>query len=306
MVITASFIEAKAQDISSAEVESAYREEMEEQYNPNSVNPIPKYEHHYKVRVWRTVDLREKQNKGFFSNNGEITKLIVDAVRSGELPDIYQSDSLTTKMSKEDFLKKLQATQETQYDPWDPSRDWYTDEITSYNGRNYRALRDNRGSNPEETLDDAWSVTSEGKAVTYLPRQMSQLRLMEDIIFDKRRSRLYYDIQAILIIVPGSETITQIDEYLGWFKYKDLEKLFRNHPKTAIWFNRLNTAQNKNFADAFLLRLFHGTLWKLENPDDFTIRDIYAGNGRPYYESVWATEWEEIRLMEKEHNLWEF
>src|SRR5690606_7702934 len=144
---------------------------------------------------------------------------------------------------------KLQATQETQYDPWDPSRDWYTDEITSYNGRNYRALRDNRGSNPEETLDDAWSVTSEGKAVTYLPRQMSQLRLMEDIIFDKRRSRLYYDIQAILIIVPGSETITQIDEYLGWFKYKDLEKLFRNHPKTAIWFNRLNTAQNKNFAD---------------------------------------------------------
>lgn len=306
LVIAASFIEAKAQDISSAEVESAYREEMEEQYNPNSVNPIPKYEHHYKVRVWRTVDLREKQNKGFFSNNGEITKLIVDAVRSGELADIYQSDSLTTKMSKEDFLKKLQATQETQYDPWDPNRDWYTDEITSYNGRNYRALRDNRGSNPEETIDDAWSVTSEGKAVTYLPRQMSQLRLMEDIIFDKRRSRLYYDVQAILIIVPGSETITQIDEYLGWFKYKDLEKLFRNHPKTAIWFNRLNTAQNKNFADAFLLRLFHGTLWKLENPDDFTIRDIYAGNGRPYYESVWATEWEEIRLMEKEHNLWEF
>lgn len=306
MVISASFIEANAQDVSSAEVESAYREEMEEQYNPNSVNPIPKYEHHYKVRVWRTVDLREKQNKGFFSNNGEITKLIVEAVRSGELADVYTSDSLTTKMSKEDFLKKLQATGETTYDPWDPNRDWYTDEITSYNGRNYRALRDNRGSNPEETIDDAWSLTSEGKAVTYLPRQMSQLRLMEDIIFDKRRSRLYYDVQAILVIIPGSETTTQVDEYLGWFKYKDLEKLFRNHPKTAIWFNRQNTAQNKNFADAFLLRLFHGTLWKLENPDDFTIRDVYTGNGRPYYESVLATEWEEIRLMEKEHHLWEF
>lgn len=306
LVITASFTRASAQDISSAEVEGAYREEMEEQYNPNSVNPIPKYEHHYKVRVWRTIDLREKQNKGFFSNNGEITKLIVDAVRSGELPDIYASDSLTTKMSKEDFLKKLEAQGATNYDPWDPNRDWYTDEITSYNGKNYRALRDNRGANPEETLDDAWSVTSEGKAVTYLPRQMSQLRLMEDIIFDKRRSRLYYDLQAVLIIIPGSETTTQVDEYLGWFKYKDLERLFRNHPKTAIWFNRQNTAQNKNFADAFLLRLFHGVLWKIENPDDFTIRDIYAGNGRPYYESVLATEWEEIRLMEKEHNLWEF
>ena len=36
------------------------------------------------------IDLREKQNKGFFAKNGEISKLIVDAVKSGELTDIYQ------------------------------------------------------------------------------------------------------------------------------------------------------------------------------------------------------------------------
>jgi hypothetical protein len=29
-------------------------------------------------------------------------------------------------------------------------------------------------------------------------------------------------------------------------------------------------------------------------------------NGRPYYEGIWAREWEEMKLMEKEHNLWEF
>ena len=32
------------------------------QYNPNSVNPIPAYEHLYKVTVWRKIDLAEKQN----------------------------------------------------------------------------------------------------------------------------------------------------------------------------------------------------------------------------------------------------
>ena len=135
---------------------------------------------------------------------------------------------------------------------------------------------------------------------------MNILRLVEDVIFDKRRSRLYYDIQAIQIIVPGSKTTTQVDEELGWFKYKDLERVFRNHPKKAVWFNRLNTAQNKNFADAFLLRLFHGTIRKIENPDDETIFEIYQGNGRTYREAVWATEWAELELMEKEHNLWEF
>ena len=282
------------------------QEELEVQYNPNSLNPIPRYEQHYKLRVWRTIDLLEKQNKGFFSTNGEITKLIMEAVKSGELVDVYNYDSLTTKKTKEEFMASLVQVQSGVYDAWDPNRDWYTDEITTYNGKNYRALRDNRGSNPETTIDDARAVTSEGKAVEYLPRDMTQMRLMEDVIFDRRRSRLYYDIQAIQIIIPGTKTPTGVDQYMGWFKYKDLEKLFRNHPETAIWFNRQNTAQNKNFADAILLRLFHGSIWKVENPDDETIYDTYRSNGRPYHEAVWATEWTEMMLMEKEHNLWEF
>ncbi len=292
-------------EVESSEVAQAYQEEMEEQYNPNSINPIPKYEHHYKRRVWRTIDLNEKQNKGFFSNNGEITRLIIDGVKSGEITDIFESDSLTTKMSKEEFLSRLVQSEGAQYDPWDPTRNWYTDEIATYNGRNYRVLVDNTGKNPETSPDD-WAATSEGRAIDYLPRDMNILRLVEDVIFDKRRSRLYYDIQAIQIIVPGSKTTTQVDEELGWFKYKDLERVFRNHPKKAVWFNRLNTAQNKNFADAFLLRLFHGTIRKIENPDDETIFEIYQGNGRTYREAVWATEWAELELMEKEHNLWEF
>jgi gliding motility associated protien GldN len=301
----ATFFAMGQAEVESSEVTQAYQEEMEEQYNPNSINPIPKYEHHYKRRVWRTIDLTEKQNKGFFSNNGEITKLIVDGVKSGEIADIYASDSLTTKISKEQFLGRLVQTQGMQYEQWDPTRNWYTDEIASYNGRNYRVLVDNVGKNPEISPDE-WAVTSEGKAIDYLPRDMNILRLVEDVIFDKRRSRLYYDLLAIQIIVPGSKTTTQVDEELGWFRYKDLERVFRNHPKTAVWFNRYNTAQNKNFADAFLLRLFHGRIRKIENPDDETIFEIYQANGRSHREAVWATEWAELELMEKEHNLWEF
>jgi gliding motility associated protien GldN len=292
-------------EVESNEVAQAYREEIEEQYNPNSINPIPKYEHHYKRRVWRTIDLNEKQNKGFFSNNGEITRLIIDAVKSGEITDIFASDSLTTKISKEQFLGRLVQSQGVEYEPWDPTRNYFTDEIASYNGRNFRVLVDNTGKNPANSPDE-WAETSEGKAIEYLPRDINILRLVEDVIFDKRRSRLYYDIQAIQMIVPGSKTTTQVDEELGWFKYKDLERVFRNHPKKAVWFNRMNTAQNKNFADAFLLRLFHGTIRKVENPEDETIFEVYTGNGRSYKEAVWATEWAEHELMEKEHNLWEF
>src|SRR5688572_19038523 len=104
-------------------------QDLEVQYNPNSLNPIPVYEQHYKVRVWRNIDLREKQNKGFFAKNGEISKLIIDAVKSGEITDVYQNDSLTTKLSKEDFLSRLVAEQAQTFTQWSPTQAFYTDDI---------------------------------------------------------------------------------------------------------------------------------------------------------------------------------
>ncbi|MEJ7646023.1 MAG: gliding motility protein GldN [Chryseolinea sp.] len=281
-------------------------QDLEVQYNPNSLNPIPVYEQHYKVRVWRNIDLKEKMNKGFFAKNGEISKLIMDAVRSGEVTDIYRDDSLSAKISKEEFMGRLIQEQAQTFPNWDPATDYYADDIISYNGRNYRVVADNRGVTPSEDAADQWAATTQGSGLPYAVSDMSTLHMMEDVIFDKRRSRLYYDIQAVEIIIPGAKTTTNIDLSLGWFKYKDLEKLFRNNIPKAIWFNRQNTAQNKNFADAILLRLFQGSIYKIQNPDDETLDDTYRGNGRPYYEGVWAREWTEMMLMEKEHNLWEF
>jgi gliding motility associated protien GldN len=292
-------------EVESTEVNQAFKEELEEQYNPNSINPIPLYEQHYKVRVWRNIDLMEKQNKGFFAKNGEISKLIIDAIVSGELVDVYTSDSLTTKMSKQDFLKGLQQEDANVYPTWEPAKDFFTDDIVTYNGKNYRSLQDSKGANPETSTND-WAVTSEGKALNFFPSDVSNLQMMEDMIFDRRRSRLYYDIQALELSVPGSKTKTGFNKSLAWVRYKDVEKIFRAHPKQAVWFNRQNTAQNKNFADAILLRLMWGHITKVQNPDNETILDTYLANGRPYREAVWATEWMEIELMEKEHNLWEF
>jgi gliding motility associated protien GldN len=292
-------------EVESAEVDAAYQSEVEQQYNPNSLTPIPSYEHHFKVRVWRDMDLLEKQNKGYFAKNGEITKLVIDAVTSGEIVDIYASDSLTTKIGKEEFMSRMQLQKAEEHDAWDPNADKYTDDLITYNGKNYRALRDSHGANPETSPDD-WAATSEGKAAYFFPSDVSMIQIVEDIIFDKRRSRLYYDMQAFELKVPGSKTQDGFNKSLGWFRYKDLEKIFRAHPKKAVWFNRQNTAQNKNFADAFLLRLFHGSINKVENPEDETIQEQYISNGRPYREAVWAREWAELQLMEKEHNLWEF
>ncbi|HQQ84223.1 MAG TPA: gliding motility protein GldN, partial [Cyclobacteriaceae bacterium] len=272
---------------------SAFAQQEEGQVNPNSLLNIPRYEQLYKVRVWRVIDLREKQNKGFFARGSEVTKLIINAVTSGELADIYVNDSITTRKSKEDFFKDMVSVPGATYETWTPTKDYYVDDPVTFEGKNYLATADNKGKNPK-TSSNEWAETNQGKAQVYSPTEIYQCRLVEDVIFDKRRSRLYYDMLAMQFSAFDNNSGTF--KPLGWFKYKDLEKLFRNHVKDAVWFNRYNTAENKNYADAFLLRLFHGTIEKVENPDDDTIYDTY--NGRPRQEAVWATEWEEMKLME--------
>ena len=215
------------------------------------------------------------------------------------------SDSLKGKLTKEAFLAGLVFQQGETLPAWDPATTYYLNDPVSYNGKNYESQIDNNvGLNPSTIKNGEWTVSTRGKALEYLPNQIYRLNLAEDMIFDKRRSRLYYDIQAIELQAFDDGTGTF--KTLGWFKYKDLVKVFRNNPEKAIWFNRQNTAQNKNYADAFLLRFFKGVIYKIENPDDNTLDDVYRANQRPYYEGVWAREWEEMKLMEKEHNLWEF
>lgn len=284
-------------------VSSLFAQETNDQYNPNSVDPIPKYEQLFKRRVWMRIDLKEKQNKGFFAKNGELTKLILDAVKSGELNTIYKNDSLTSTMTKDTFLKRLVATEADPLDSWDVDAEYYEDDQVMYNGNAYTSLYDENAGVAPEGAPDSWEVDeTAGKDDIYFPNQISVLKMMEDRIFDKRRSRLYYDIQAIKIIVPGTETLNGVDNEVAIFSYKDLMRVFRNHPKEAVWFNRQNTAQNKNFADAFILRLFHGVLVKVENPDNLEIGDIYTTRK----EGVMASEWLDMELMEKEHNLWEY
>ncbi len=281
----------------------SFAQQEEGQINPNSLLNIPRYEQLYKVKVWRTLDLNEKQNKGFFAKGNEITALIIKAVRSGELVDIYKSDSLISKSTKETFFNDMVSQQGATLATWEPGKDFYQGDQVTNNGKNYEAIIDSKGKNPTTSTNE-WQVTQAGMATLFLPSEISKMTLVEDVIFDKRRSRLYYDMLAVGFSAFDQNTGTY--KPLGWFRYKDLEKVFRMHTKDAIWFNRYNTAENKNYADAFLLRLFHGTLDKLENPDNDRIFDTYQANGRPYKEAVWATEWEEMKMMEREHNLWEY
>src|SRR5688500_19829137 len=78
--------------------------------NPNSMFNIPVYEQVYKVRVWRDMYLNEKQNKGFFARGNEMTRVLIEAITSGEIAKVYKNDSLSEKsvFTEEEFFQAMQ------------------------------------------------------------------------------------------------------------------------------------------------------------------------------------------------------
>ncbi len=262
--------------------------------NPNSVRPIHESDIMWKSRIWRRLDMREKQNQPFFSKNNEITKYLIDAVKAG-LIDVYAGDSLTTKLTLEQFNKNLQM---------DDAGGGLTEE--------------EKKAGFQESTDDGWGEPAKkdasGKPVVavakpkvvetaeYFPQELKTIELMEDMIFDKQRSRVYFDIQAISLFVPSGSTTRGFDVPIGTFKYKDIDRYFRSNPSKFIWYNAQNEAQHKNMADAFDLRLFYGRITKKSDPQNRDLSSIYGSDRKGLEKSQQL----EYQLMEFEHNLWEY
>jgi hypothetical protein len=273
---------------------SLAQESVNTGYNPNSVYPIHEDDIMFKKRVWRRMDLNEKQNKPFFASKNEITKIILNAAKAGIIP-IYKNDSCTTRYTKEEFLANLENPQLKDIngggadDPFgDAGDDWGSDD----------------GWGDDEGGDDSGASADIGPIDTkFAANAVSILELVEDMIFDKKRSVMVWDMQAIKLIIPAEKFTAGIFKEVGVFKYKDLEKLFRSMPDEAIWFNPQNSAAHKNLADAFALRLFNARIIKVANPDDNAIIDIYSESPR---QGILASKWMEYELMEEEHELWSY
>jgi len=273
-------------------------QEVETGYNPNSIHPIHEYDIMYKKRVWRRLDLNEKINKGFFASGNEITKIIIEAVRQGLLtPYEPQNDSANIPMTVEKFNENMTVPVEEVGLTEEEKALGFTEEDDA-----------GWGDWGEETTDDGGEVTEEveeASADYFFPNQVSIMEIKEDIIFDKKRSRLYYDIQTVKMIIPPENipTGTGLQRPVATFRYKDLYELFRSMPEEALWFNRQNSREHKNLSDAFELRLFYARIIKVENPDGEFIQDRY---NKSVKESLMASKWAENQIINFEHDLWEF
>ena len=265
-------------------------------FNKYSTRPIHESDVMYQKTLIRAIDLREKQNRPMFSQNKWITKLIIEAVKRGDITP-YTTDSLEEggKLTIEEFTKAMSigGAIPTPMEVQDAIQNKINDGSLDVTG-------DTSGTYGK-TLNEMVQASGAGE---FSPRDLYQMEIKENIIFDKQRSRMYYDIHSITMKIPADHPDNKkgIEMAIASFSYKDLvEKVFKDNPN-AIWYNPQNDAQHKSLADAFELRLFSSYIIKVSNPNDAMLQDIYGDPQR----GIMASQWAAFELLEYEHNLWEF
>ncbi|MGK0139355.1 MAG: hypothetical protein ACI9DJ_002814 [Algoriphagus sp.] len=278
--------------------------------NPLSLRPVHESNVAYKVGLWRRVDLREKQNQPLFANNNEITKHLIEGVKSGIL-DAYAEENLEDRLTLDEFNERMfkrfegGSLSQDEIDAGFGSEEeddsgWGEDTSTDDGWGENSATEDNtQNGNLAATTETATSPLDGGYEM--FPSEFYILELKEDWIFDRQRSRQYFDIQTISIKIPAEASNDGLEKTLATFKYKDLEHFFRNNPN-AVWYNEANTAKHINLSDAFELRLFHGRIVKKSNSLNRYLDEQYKSPK----EALNKSQELEYELIEFEHNLWEF
>ncbi|WP_291728210.1 gliding motility protein GldN [Bernardetia sp.] len=265
-----------------------YGSYVDDGYNHNSVRPVHESHIMYQKSLWHRVALKEKQNCPFFATGNEITGLIIDATKLGIIRP-YQNDSLTTRMSQEQFLENIKI----------PS------EQVQYNDIEYDIIsQDNQWDN--------WTAGTEGwenqdtdqktEAQEFYANQLYTLEIKTNVFFDKQRSRMINDIQTISIILPAEmNPATGLEKTIATFSYKELvQNLFRDNP-SAIYYNERNSQAHRNLEEAFDLMLANGTLIKYNNARDEHIMDMYDDMRH----SLIMAQNYQANMIEYESNLWE-
>ncbi|RFP66282.1 gliding motility protein GldN [Hymenobacter lapidiphilus] len=255
-----------------------------------SYRPIPTSDIMFRKTIWRAIDLREKQNKPMFSEGKEISGIIMDAVKRGEL-QAYRNDSLTSTLSSAEMLGNMSYQEAAAGLSEEEKAAGFSNEATDDWGAPAK-----KGS--------AKAAPAAASSYAYRPKDIYQMELKEDMIFDKKRSRMYHDIKSLTLLVPStlSANTAGIEKPIASFKYSDLVRVFRANPDKAIWFNPQNDAQHKNLADAFELWLFNSYIVKVSNPTDSRLDEIYGSQ----QQGILASQQAAADLIEYEYNLWSF
>lgn len=222
----------------------------------------------WKKDVWRVIDTREKMNLPFSYPKNPLINILMDAVKSGEVPVFGATDDdFKTPIDPKDALAMAGSSADTVYVP--------------------------DAMNPDILIPTV--ITKD-----FNPDDVKQYRIKEIWYFNKQTSTMQVRILGIAPIMDdySEEGVKRGVKALFWVFYPAVRDVL---VKTEA-FNPFPDGVRLTWDDIFTQRLFSSVVIKEDNVRDERIKDIWEDPIDQLYESERIKE----KIFNFEHDLWEY
>jgi gliding motility associated protien GldN len=225
----------------------------------------------WKKRVWREIDVRQKQNMPFVypgdenTGGGSFIEILMDAVKKGKVTAYSPMDErFTAELSKDQIMETLGGKLDT----------FYTEDL--------------------ETGEQRMTVSR----TEFNVNSINKFRIKEDVIFDRNLGRR---VTRIIGIAPLIDKTSKQGDYLGsapffWLYYPDIRELLAQYEV----FNPENDVARMTWDDFFEGRFFASYIYKVSNPFDQRFKDYGMSEMDVLNEGQRISE----ELLNKEHDMW--
>lgn len=225
----------------------------------------------WKKRVWREIDVRQKQNMPFIypgdenTGGGSFIEILIDAVKKGKVMAYSPMDErFTTAFTKDQIMDVLIGKPDTV-----PVENIETGLIE------YRITR-----------------------TDFDPNSITKFRIKEDVIFDRNLGR---KVTRIIGLAPLLDKKSSSGEYIGtapffWLYYPDIRDVLAQYEV----FNPENDVARMTWDDYFEGRFFASYIYKISNPFDQRFKDFGMSEMDVLNEGQRVSE----ELLNKEHDMW--
>lgn len=218
--------------------------------------------------LWRVIDTREKMNLPFTYPKNPLINILIEAVKSGEVPVFgANDDDFKRPIDPKDALAMTGSTADTVYVP--------------------------DAMNPDVLIPTV--VTKD-----FNFENVKQYRIKEVWYFNKQTSTMQARILGIAPIMDdySEEGVLRGTKALFWIFMPGL----RNTLVKTEAFNPFPDGVRLTWDDIFTQRLFSSVVYKEDNVRDERIKDVWENSIDQLYESERIKE----KIFNFEHDLWEY
>jgi gliding motility associated protien GldN len=217
--------------------------------------------------VWRVIDLREKINLHFKWPKAPFIQILLDAINTGKA-QVYSGmdDDFTTPIDPKEALSVAGGSTDSIYVP-DPVTGITTLQVI--------------------TNEVNWN-------------NVKKLRLKETWFFNKQTSTMEVRIMGICPLYDNYDPTT--GDFRGevpvfWVYFPSMRQILVNSQA----YNPFPNGVRLNWDQVFALRLFGSYIYKVDNVQDFRIKDYKSG-----IDILYESEAKKNELFNFEHDLWEY